>query len=418
MKFYISLLSLLLGCGLCHARTYQPEILSALKYLESTQATRSGDYEPGQWATEVTAILLPSMVGVGAWGKPYPEATIFTTASIVGVLQEMQDSDPTLRQIGPMVEKAIDGFAPFYMEPFFNFYPPRKRNGAWVRGPRSMFLAPYFRGLAHIPPDADSTSVTYWVLRGPVPETVVQTFARIRDVDRKPHSYNRRSGNVNTGAFMTWLMDEKDPDMPHRFWQPELGPRIPFGTNDVDCIVNANVLKLLTRIQRDEIPGYKESCEFLKKSIRHSEYGRCGIYYPNDFMLAMSVGELKQMKASCTASEEPTVLRYLLETQSQDGSWMNAPPARPDRIQATVAALNSLLLLGDSQNSVHRKRVHKAVNYLLAHSRRNRDGHLNWRGQVFFSAVAQARFSVVWRSTPYTTALAAMALQRAERFLD
>lgn len=416
MKFYIATLIVVLGGSLGHARSYQPEILSALKYLESTQATRAGDYEPGEWETEVTSILLPSLVGVGAWGKPYPEATIFTTASIVSILREMRDNDPHLSIIPPMVDKAIDGFAPFYMEPFFNFYPPRKRNGAWVRGPRSMYLGPQWRGLAHIPPDADSTSVTYEALRGPVPETVLQTFARFRDLDRKPHYYNRRRGTVNSGAFMTWLIDEKDPDMPHRYWQPELGPRIPFGTNDVDCIVNANVLKLLARHQREDIPGYYESCKLLETAIEHSEYGRCGIYYPNDFLLALRVGELKHLKSACVRSQEARVLDYLLETQAQDGWWMNAPPARPDRIQATVVALNSLLLLGDPKNSLHRERVRRAVSYLLAHSRRSRHGHMNWKGQVFFSAVAQARFSVVWRSNAYTTALAAQALQRAEVF--
>lgn len=411
-------MSLFFGAGLCQARDYQPEILSALKYLERSQVSQKGDYEPGEWPTEVTAILLPSLVGVGAWGKPYPEATIFTTATIVEILEEIQESAPGLKVIPPMIEKALHGFAPYYQEPFFNFYPLRQSKGIWVRGPRSMYLAPHFRGLAHIPPDADSTSVSYLALKRPVPEKVLRAFARFRDMNRKPHSYNRRFGTINSGAFMTWLMDEKDPRMPRRFSHPELGPRIPFGVNDVDCIVNANILKLLTREKRTGLPGYKESCQFLKTAILRSDYGRCGIYYPNDYLLALRVGELKQQQAPCVTAQEPRVLHYLLDTQAPDGSWTNSPPARPDRLQATVTALNSLLLLGDSHNALHRERVQKAVNYLLAHSRRSRHGHLNWKGQVFFSAVAQARYSVVWRSSPYTTALAAQALLRAERFLN
>lgn len=412
------MLPLTLATWPVHARNHQAEILSALRHLERAQTLYKGAYEPGEWPTEVTSIMLPSLVGVGRWGKPYPEATIFTTASIVGVLHEMHENDSRLNSIPPMIKKAIDGFGPFFQDDFFNFYPLRKRNGAWVRGPRGLFLAPYFRGLANIPPDADTNSVTYLALKAPAPEKVIQAFSRFRDVNRKPHSYNLRAETVNTGAFLTWLMDEKDPKMPHRFGNPELGARIPFGTNDVDCIVNANVLKLLTLQQRTEVAGYKESCRLLQTVIVRKDYGRCGIYYPNDYLLPLRIAELKELGASCIHRHAPLVLKHLLETQTPDGSWTNSPPNRPDRIHATAVALNSLLLLADRKNSAHRQRVDRAVNYLLQNLRRDKHGHKYWKGEVFFSAVAQARYSIVWRSNSYTTALAAQALHRAQQFSD
>lgn len=416
MRHFTLILSLILLGSSAFARDYHPEILSALKHLELAQAKTRGAYEPGQWPTDVTAILLPSLVGVGRWGKPYPEATIFTTATIVNVLRQIQTEDSRYRLIGPMVKKAYDGYGAYAMPPFFNFYPLRKRNGAWVRGPRSFFLAPYFRGLANVPPDADTTSVTYLSLPAPVPSQVLSAFARFRDVDRQPHYYNQDLGIINSGAFLTWLMDEKDPKMPKKFGHPELGPRIPFGTNDVDCIVNANVLNLLAARGKTSVKGFAEGCELVQKAIDKNQYGRCGIYYPNDYLLQLRVAELHELGAKCLQSRHRRIVKYILETQHPNGSWSNAPPNRPDRVHSTALALNTLMMLGDRDNTEHRERAHKGIQFLLNHRRQDREGNFYWKGEVFFSAVAQARYSVVWRSSSYTTVLAARALQLAEEF--
>ncbi|MGZ3806161.1 MAG: hypothetical protein ACXVB4_18245, partial [Pseudobdellovibrionaceae bacterium] len=250
----------------------------------------------------------------------------------------------------------------------------------------------------------------------PVPEKVISAFSRFRDQNRKSHPYNRRYGNINTGAFMTWLMDENDPAMPKKLGHPELGPRIPFGTNDVDCIINANVLKLLTAQKKTDVPGYHEACAFLQKSIRYRQYNTCGIYYPNDYILPFRVGELKQLGSRCLTGQNKSVLQFVLETQSPDGSWSSSPPNRPDPIHSTALALNTLLILGEPHNPDHQERIHRAINYLLENSRWDAKRNLYWKGQVFFSAIAQARYSVIWSSSSYTTALVARALQLAENY--
>lgn len=411
-----ALLNVFLLSNVTEARSFRPEILSALKHLEDFQATTKGVYYPGQWPTHVSAILLPSLVGVGRWGRPYPEATIFTTAAIVDLLHQIHGTDPELMSIPLMIQRALEGFSPYSQGPFYNFYPPRRRNGVWVRGPRNIYLARYLLGFANIPPDADTTSSAYLALRSPAPDNVISALSRFRDLNRKPHYYNRRLGLRNTGAFLTWFHDESAPNPPGNFSRPERGPRIPFGTNDVDCVINANVLKLLTWQKQTTGPGYQAACQLLKKSIEQKKYGRCGVYYPTDYLLPLRVGELKELGATCLTTHHNQVLRFLLETQNPRGFWVNSPPNRPDEILSTAVALNALLLLGDRQNARHREQVRRGVEYLLRNSRRDQAGHLYWKGQVFFSAVAQARYSVVWRSSSYTTVQAARALQLAEDF--
>ena len=204
MRFLTLTTALILTAVTAQARSYRTEILSALKHLESSQAKTKGAYEPGQWPTVVTAILAPSLLGVGRWGKPYPEATIFTTSTIINVLRQIEEDGPEYRnEINPLINRAMAGFPAHADPPFYNFYPLRQRNGAWVRGPRNFYLAPYFRGLANVPPDADTNSVTYLALRRPVPDKVMAAFARFRDLDRKPHYYDKDLGIINSGAFMT-----------------------------------------------------------------------------------------------------------------------------------------------------------------------------------------------------------------------
>lgn len=432
MRFcYISSLMLLFCSSFSLGASYRPEIKAALNYLASVQVKKQGAYEPGQWPTTVKSIFLPGLLGAGRWGQFYPEATNFTTASIMEVLGGMYLEDPSLPLIPEMMDRAVQSFPVFYQDPLFNFYPLQKKKGVWVRGPRSMYLARYIRGLSHIPSDADTTSLSYLALNyyellkqqrteaafiHKVSPQVFKAFASHRDVQRKPHYYNRHFGYKNTGAFMTWLMDENDPEMPGMMSPPEAGPRIPFGRNDVDCVVNTNVMKLFTWARHTQMPGYQQACDYLKTTIDQRAYGICGIYYPNRFAPILGVAQLQELKAPCLKSHYGKVLYYVLGTQDEDGGWTNTIKSRADRIQSTALALNALTILGDPQNRIHRHVVRKGVKYLLAHAQRGENGSLYWKGQVFFSAVAQARFTVVWRSNAYTTALAAKALLAAEKF--
>ncbi|MBC7372294.1 MAG: hypothetical protein H7326_12050 [Bdellovibrionaceae bacterium] len=427
--------SILLSTPLSVAATsYRPEIQSALQFLERSQyvndTTETGPYEPGQWDTEVKSILIPSLLGAGVWGKKYPETTNFTTAMIVETLGSMYQQEPSLRSIPKMSAKAIAGNTAFRQGALFNFYPPGIHKEVQVRGPRTMFLAPYIKGLANVPADADSTSMGYLALNSfemqkngarnfaylsDVPEETFETFSKYRDVSRPAHYYNRMLGYKNTGAFMTWLMDDRQK-MPGVLAAPQKGPRIPFGRNDIDCVVNTNVMKLMTIAGRTSQPGYKETCEYLKGTIDRGAYGFCGIYYPNSFSEVYGLAQLLEMKTSCLESHEQKLLDFILATQDQDGGWTNPKPARADRIQSSVLALNALAILGNPKNPEHRERVHRAAKFLLANSLRNDNGDLFWKGEVFFSAVSQARFAVVWRSNAYTTVLAARALLLAEKY--
>ncbi|MNJ98442.1 Prenyltransferase and squalene oxidase repeat protein [compost metagenome] len=408
---------------------YHREVTSALDFISAYQSDGRGRYDEGQWIARVTSYV-PSVVGVGKMGVPFDEPSAFVAASIANVLAEIYFLDPTYREIPPMVEKAAAGFTKYRWGDLFNFYPPKTYKGKKVRGPRYMYLARQWQGFANIPPDADTTSVSYTTLhylkalehnaepqsfQAQIPSDTVEAFSEFRDLKRVPHVYNATQGHVNTGAFMTWLFDEKNPRMPRNiFANPGKGTRIPFNYNDVDCVVNANVLKLLTYARKTEGRGYKASCSHLNRVVRLKQYYFCGMYYPSYYALPYTIASLIESGADCLNSSKDRLLHYLLSKQKPDGSWRNSFVARPDYVQSTAWALNALMVLGDKKNPSHQRRVARAVKFLLRNSYKDDKGRLFWSGQVFYAATFIARYPVVWRSSAYTTAVVAKALVHAD----
>ncbi|WP_413582230.1 hypothetical protein [Bdellovibrio sp. HCB288] len=429
MKAVFILLFVVSTSSLCFAGPqYRGHISSGLRFIEHHQTTGKDGYDPGQWRARVTSYL-PSAVGVGKFNQPYEEPTAFIAASVANVLAEIYFLAPELESIPPMIRKTVAGFSNFYWNELFNFYPPTTYRGVQVRQPRYMYLAPRFKGFANIPPDADTTSVSYATIQylnkieygeqsaPDLPASVLRAFSQARDVDRKAHVYNAGQGQKNTGAFLTWLWNEDDPKMPRNlFSKPHNGTRVPFNRNDVDCVVNANVLKLLTLTKNTDGPGYKAACRHLNRMALQKDFFFCGMYYPSRYVLPYSMAEIIDQGGSCLEPSRDAIVAFILKKQKRNGGWKNKYLTRPDRIQSTAWALSALAQLGDPENPSHRRAVHDGANYLAGMSARDRHGFIYWPGEVYFAATFVARYPVVWRSTAYTTATAIKALLLAERF--
>jgi hypothetical protein len=425
------LLPLLLFAQVSQAALYEKEIRSGLEYLKSHQSRGQDGYDIGQWRTQVTTAV-PNVIGVGRNGEAYEEPTAFGTYAIANILAETYFLNPTFIEIPAMLLRSSQSLDEYRVGSLFNFYPPKKYHGLDVRGPRFMYLHPRWWGFTHIPPDADTTSVTYtflhyqealqrglapWDFQSELPAPTISKFSITRDVRRAPHAYNAIQGHIKTGAFMTWLFDEKDPAMPHYYFaRPDKGPRIPFNVNDVDCVVNANVLKMLNYSGNTEGPGFRATCNYLNMVARRKQHYLCGMYYPSNWALPYTMASGIESGVSCLEDSRSELLRYILKKQQKNGAWQSQLMLRRDYVQSTVWALNALMAIGDPGNREHRRAVRDGLNYLLRHVRYDKNGNLYWKGEVFYAAIFAARFQVVWRSTAYTTALGLKALAQADRW--
>lgn len=380
-------------------------------------------YLAGEWTSQVSSSPGPFVVGVGKMFGSDEEATAFTTGSVINVLAQTYLDHPELhenvvmKQIPLAVSRGVETFARYKGKNAFNFYPEKiGKKGVVVRRPVDMRTLPIWHGFTNIPDDADTTSVTNSALllnskinntNYTVPEETLALFSQFRDLDRKPHYYNRREKAIDTGAFMTWLYDEKDPKMPRFiFAASEKGERIPFNVNDVDCVVNANVIKMLALSKRSDILGYKESCEMMNVMIEKDLHHRCGIYYPNTMNLSFVLALASKAGDQCLLdSSKNLVVDKILNSQSSDGAWINARNLYSDPVITTAFAMYSLMQFGDVKDQKVSMALKNGTKFLLTETRLNKkNGQMYWPEEHFFTAAAIARSMIMWRAKGYTNA--------------
>lgn len=409
-------------------RTLQEVALSALEYSFKDQVdTADRIYLAGEFRTKIQSTLVPALVGVGKAFSQDDEASAFTTGAVVNVLApiylkhpELQ-RNPTLKKIPAVIAKAVKTYPRYKAGSTYNFYPPLQlENGQIVRRPIDMTLNPIWHGFTNIPNDSDTTSTVLTSLiynkmvNGTKFEIDVNSLEEIstyQDLNRNPMYYNRFEKRIKTGAFMTWLMNEKDPKMPRFFFaSSEKGERIPFNKNDVDCIVNVNILKLLT-LSKKSIPGDSSACEMVNDMIAKDENATCGIYYPNTYNLGFSLAANKSMGSQCLKREnENTLVKKIIDEQTADGNWVNIN-IWEDHTLSTTFALTALLEFGDLNDRFVLQSIFYGVHYLLK-TARLKDDLVNWPEDNFFTATAIARSLIMWRSKAYTNASIAAVLLR------
>jgi hypothetical protein len=406
---------------------------SNLRYIASEQREETDSiYWAGEWPTHLYSTLLPAMLGVGTLIGHDQEATDFTTASVVSQLAVIYLDYPELKgrtgyeQIPDSLERAALTFKRYQVGSLFNFYPPRAWRGRVVHQPADMTLLGLWRGFTNIPPDADTSSNVFAALlltsrihggNYQIPLAALNSFSEFRDLQRRPHFYNRREHQVQTGAFMTWLRDEKDPSLPHFYFAPpERGVRIPFNRNDVDCIVNLNILKMLALQNQSEVPGHAEACAMISEIISKNQLATCGIYYPNTFNLGFSMAQAENAGETCfSAPTKNAMVEDILKLQSADGGWDNDRNTWQDRVQSTAFAMISLFEFADLNDFRVQSSLRYGTIYLLRQLKKSEQGSFYWPGEVLFTATAIARSLVVWKSNSYTTAVAAQALLKMHR---
>ncbi len=440
-KIILYLVSASSLCGL-NAQAFGRATLSvdqvvqkSLNYLAHEQYQEKDHlYSAGEWPANMKAYLLPAALGVGKlFSTPTEEPTAFATSSILNLLSEAYLAEPNLQQIPTLLEKGISSLDLYREGDLYSYYQSQNYKGVKVHAPLADGYVPnYIRGLTNVPLDADTTSVSYMarayfdlikeqknISTFTVPQTALDAFNTHRDLNRTPHYYNFLDSIKNSGAFLTWFQHDHDPKMPRGvFAKPDKGTRIPFGFNDVDCVVNANVMRLLTLTQNSSHPGYNDSCKLLNFSILKNKQSQCGIYYPNSYAVFFSTSNVYKAGAKCLEESKEAALRFIISTQNDDGSWANEPGiGRTDLVQSTALALNALMNYTEPNTPQFRSAIKAGVQFLLQARKEKKDSEIYWPGEVFFSAVAQARNTVLWRSDSYTTALVVLALTKAQNYL-
>jgi hypothetical protein len=231
-----------------------------------------------------------------------------------------------------------------------------------------------------------------------------QIFSRFRNLPGVSDKYlETNKGQRSVGAFLTWFANDDSigiiPDISFKT------PYIPYGSNDTDCIVNANVLNVLATYDELYTDGVPDACEFVIDSFAHGEEKTCGLYYPSPYTLHYSAARAFYNGATCLESAVDMAVTDILYAQNPDGSWSSTLPH--DDVHTSLYALGALLYSGKTNDKYMRQVIEFGLDYIIQNAKSFNEGSKFWEGGVMFSGGRGAfRTGVVWRSDAYTTALA------------
>lgn len=403
---------------------------SSLQFLLGQQSKIDGPvFKRGEW---------PALVNLGGWASSlgiikkgyFEDRNLFTTVSIHNILAEIyMKHSRDARLLAPM-QMAYQVLPEYQTRSgAYNFWPKVQGRTEDLHLPFYQLTNNTFAGTLAVPADADDTALAQLahhyqyqlcLINGGgcmVPEQNVERYyTPYTDRGRFPAMSNISRGEIGTGAYMTWLFDESwFPNWFLALSPQSMGPRVVLDKNDVDCVVNANVVRTLTAYNRTNAFGYADACKLLRNNARDRDYNECGHYYPDTYWFHYSVARAYEDGATCLQEPTSYAIQHLLKKQRADGSWHN-DAFNNDEILATAFALGALVKAGDRNNAVHVQALRKGLNYLMKR-KETVYGQTYWAGGVFFSAGLPVRHHIQWYSHSFTTAVVMGLLYDAKNWL-
>jgi hypothetical protein len=387
--------------------------------------------------------------------KKVPDSNCFSVAGTHNLLARIYLSDTGRAEIPDILLGSMKAILRYRNGVRFNFWhllpPYRKLYTGDTLYPHTLVRRPthfrlksrYINKAANVVEDADDTALSYTAMElfgrvykgkesGWLPEKTESTarlFDAYRDTGRSNfHWYNFINHyKRNSGAYLTWHAQEyhfnrwsifKTTFHNATFYLPisecypfAYKPYMPYGSNDMDAVVNANILICLNLSGETDAHGYQFGVNLLKRMNRLKKFDRVATYYPNRFQfpfafamaLHSGVKELEECSVDLT--------RYLLSRQAEDGSWSSRRFINQhDRIQSTAYALNALLMLNKGHENGISQAIDRGFHYLITKAHQEND-EMWWDGGVLFSGGTVVRLSLFWKSDAFTTALVAHALE-------
>ena len=437
----------------------------------------------GEWASII--YFLPDRIGEGITRLSYQDSNAFVTASVLYPLYFIDEQLlPEERRLATIMRSmAVASLAEYKRGDAYNFWielngetsgapktgPPnlpikQVRLGAvlisyplypfwkvataglnagvvaWIRTVLDRTRNPHgFDSVFNIPNDADDTAKVVAIQKlhsvfqprdRITPDlAALKTLTRHRDIGRvKRDTRNTWIGSAGTGAFLTWLKDEKADT----FAAPEEGV-IPLGVNNVDCVVNANAVFSLALNDAREWAGFDDAGKLLMRVARTRAWtDACGLYYPQLMMLPYT---LTRAYREAGMVDEPAMreamgimLQDLLKMQENDGSF----PGGKDRTRhlSTALATNALLNIGGSVAhdqalfEAYQSAIDRAIRFLVSERKLHQ---LAFSGNAYGAAAGPVGNSAYkwdaglffagsfgdlahWRSEAYSTAVVLEAL--------
>jgi hypothetical protein len=397
-------------------------IQKGINYLASSQVKDQKDSLGiiGEWPSFIkNERKIPYL---GKKDKTAYDSNVFNTLFVYNILAEVYLQNKN-EAIIPILQLALSNFQFYQNGNSFNFWPLLDRPEKFkCKHPNCKQRRPaHFKHnykiineYSNIYDDADDTSagvLAYHYASQLKLSTATSTdknyfvnFVQHRDTGkRRTNWYNKRMGfKYRTGAYLTWF----GPDRKHSgffswFFPYHKKQNILYGRNEIDCIVNANVLRTFYVKGDTTLPGIKESKAFLKKVVAKHKCFTCGVYYPTEFSFHYALAKAISSGVSGMEEERELLLKQVKYATSQGA--IRSTEVGGNELQATLFAVNAMLLLDPKKETAIL--AEPALEYIFLNMLTEQQ-NAHWPGGAFFSGGSAVRYLHLWRSDPYTTALA------------
>ena len=421
---------------------------SALNFLINSQlkTTEEGKQYSGEWKSFME--LSEPYFFLGKKQKAQ-DSNCFTVSAIHNFLSEIYLKDTSRQVLLPVLTNAYKEILSYQNGMRFNFWKklPPNRKLKWVNEPSPQPLvrrptnfklgSRFVNNAANIPEDADDTSLgnlaTFYQnqIFGTKENLISpQKFDEYLDFERN----NRNWFNIlflrnpNSKAFLTWQYPEQEYSQwnvaksalsvfliffPGSTSKPvAYKPWVPFGANEVDIVVNANVISYLSITKETQNSlGFYPSQKLINLKLNERSWTNSSVYYSNQYHIHYAVSRAYYLGAINLKESCDIILKNIIGKQEKDGSLKSRSFINKyDQIQSTAYALHALLDLKKSGFNVPNENINRALNYLLANKKTANNG-IFWEGGVFFSGGTVLRNILFWKSDAYTTALIAKCIQ-------
>lgn len=403
-------------------------ISKTINYIELNQVKVQNGNEcfAGEWPTFIQN--LEKIPYLGYKGKSAYDSNIFNTLYVHNGLAEYYLNFEQNERIISILKRAQSGFHRYIKDSTFNFWPELPR-ATHVKCPdhectqrranNFYYHYKFINDYANIYNDADDTSaglLAYYFSNKVKDRTGTDSLAyynlyklspfveRYRDTgERKTNWYNKKIGlKGRTGAYMTWFGPDRPKSNVFNWFKP-LHPQqnILYGTNEVDCIVNANILRTMYVLGDTMAEGIPQAKKLIREAVNKKICHTCGVYYPTEFSFHYAVGKAISSGVSGLNDVRESLIKDILSRMNINGYWPSFTST--NHVQSTLFAINALLLL--QQNNQYMPEIEKGLNYIIR-SKIEEGNIVYWQAGIFFSGGSAVRYEHVWRSESYTSILA------------
>jgi len=424
-------------------------IKKALSYLENNQQKETDSIFrfKGEWESRMNMSFWFPLLG--GENNAY-DSNCFSVATIHNILANIFLQYPEYQQIPPMLDLAFDRIMNYQSEGTFNFWnslPPSEplrwfeaETNQLVRRPNNFPLPiKFMQKAANVTNDADDTAAALLAiyLRNKISgnhipdslDNLHKIFDNYTDTNRNNRLwYNFWQGQgPESGAYLTWFGEEHQSQ---KNWNPiqelfHLGtfylpfskmyphaykPYIPYGSNDLDLVVNANILRVLSVFGNHQSKATNDAINFIKSELKDENYEYAATYYPNKYHIPYYVskahkGGVHELNESCQLIED-----YILKTYEEDTYWTSRDIInKGDSLQSTAYAVNSLLNISGIHSERSEEAILSGLKFIFSKCIESDHG-IYWEGGVFFSGGTVVRHVLHWKSDAVTTAVILEAL--------